>query len=234
MAQKIQLRRDTTANWTAANPILALAEIGVETDTTPVKLKIGNGSSAWNSLPYLVTSATVVNGSVTNANLTDVSTATFKARVTAGIGSPEDINGTQATSLLNVVTSALKGLAPASGGGTANFLRADGTWAAPVANIGLPAVTKTTTTSTLSQADSGTTALYTNAALVTITIPTGLTIGSYFVLVSLGVGGLTIGTTTGLTFANNYTPKKSITQGESLYVEVTETNTITIIGGTAL
>jgi len=33
----------------------------------------------------------------------------------------------------NTFTSSLKGLAPASGGGTANFLRADGSWAAPTA-----------------------------------------------------------------------------------------------------
>jgi hypothetical protein len=37
--------------------------------------------------------------------------------------------GTQSTALLDVFTSSLKGLAPASGGGTTNFLRADGTWA---------------------------------------------------------------------------------------------------------
>ena len=35
------------------------------------------------------------------------------------------------TAQLNVFSSSLKGLAPASGGGTSNFLRADGTWAAP-------------------------------------------------------------------------------------------------------
>lgn len=35
------------------------------------------------------------------------------------------------TALLNVFTSALKGLVPASGGGTTNFLRADGAWVAP-------------------------------------------------------------------------------------------------------
>ena len=35
------------------------------------------------------------------------------------------------TALLDTVTSGAKGLAPASGGGTTNFLRADGTWAAP-------------------------------------------------------------------------------------------------------
>lgn len=35
------------------------------------------------------------------------------------------------TALLDVASAALKGLAPASGGGTTNFLRADMTWAAP-------------------------------------------------------------------------------------------------------
>jgi hypothetical protein len=41
------------------------------------------------------------------------------------------MTGTQATALLDTFTSSLKGLAPSSGGGTTNFLRADGTWAAP-------------------------------------------------------------------------------------------------------
>lgn len=35
------------------------------------------------------------------------------------------------TATANVATAALKGLAPASGGGVVNFLRADLTWAAP-------------------------------------------------------------------------------------------------------
>lgn len=47
---KIQHRRDTAANWTSTNPTLAAGEIGVETDT--LKNKIGDGSTAWNSLVY--------------------------------------------------------------------------------------------------------------------------------------------------------------------------------------
>jgi hypothetical protein len=39
----------------------------------------------------------------------------------------------QATALLNLFGASLKGLAPASGGGTTNFLRADGAWAQPAA-----------------------------------------------------------------------------------------------------
>ena len=50
MAQQIQLRRDTAANWTTANPTLANGEMGLETDTR--KMKIGNGTSAWNTLGY--------------------------------------------------------------------------------------------------------------------------------------------------------------------------------------
>lgn len=50
MAQQIQLRRDTAANWTAANPVLAQGEVGLEYDTG--KLKTGNGTQTWNQLLY--------------------------------------------------------------------------------------------------------------------------------------------------------------------------------------
>jgi len=50
MATRIQLRRDTAANWTSANPILASGEPGYETDT--VKYKIGDGVTAWSGLDY--------------------------------------------------------------------------------------------------------------------------------------------------------------------------------------
>lgn len=51
MADTIQLRRDTAANWVTANPVLADGEIGIETDTR--KRKCGNGTTAWNSLSYM-------------------------------------------------------------------------------------------------------------------------------------------------------------------------------------
>ena len=56
---RMQQRRDTGANWTATNPILAAGEIGVETDTTPQRFKIGNGSAAWSSLAYTGTVSSV-------------------------------------------------------------------------------------------------------------------------------------------------------------------------------
>lgn len=50
MAVKIKLRRDTAANWTSTNSVLAAGELGIETDT--LKIKIGNGTSAWTALGY--------------------------------------------------------------------------------------------------------------------------------------------------------------------------------------
>lgn len=50
MATRIQLRRGTAAEWTAANPTLAVGELGLETDTE--QFKIGTGSTAWNALAY--------------------------------------------------------------------------------------------------------------------------------------------------------------------------------------
>ncbi len=50
MATIIQKRRDTAANWTTVDPILALGEEGFETDS--LKTKIGDGTTAWTSLPY--------------------------------------------------------------------------------------------------------------------------------------------------------------------------------------
>jgi len=55
MATRMQQRRGTAAQWTAANPILAAGEIGFETDTS--RFKMGNGSSNWASLTYFSNTA---------------------------------------------------------------------------------------------------------------------------------------------------------------------------------
>lgn len=47
--ERLRLRADTAANWTAANPVLGLHEPARETDTG--KLKVGDGVTAWADLP---------------------------------------------------------------------------------------------------------------------------------------------------------------------------------------
>ena len=50
MANRIQLRRDGAQQWANVNPILAQGELGIEIDTS--RIKIGDGVTAWNSLKY--------------------------------------------------------------------------------------------------------------------------------------------------------------------------------------
>ncbi len=86
MAVQIQMRRDTAAAWTAANPVLAAGEMGLETDTT--YYKIGNGSTAWTSLAYgayngvpndaSITAAKLASDAVTTAKILDANVTTAK------------------------------------------------------------------------------------------------------------------------------------------------------------
>lgn len=68
MADIIQIRRDTAANWTSANPTLAQGELGVELDTS--KIKVGDGSTAWTSLGYLINTTDYATYSDATANFT--------------------------------------------------------------------------------------------------------------------------------------------------------------------
>jgi hypothetical protein len=52
MATRIQVRRGTSSQWTNANPTPEPGEIGWESNTN--KFKIGDGSTAWDDLPYFV------------------------------------------------------------------------------------------------------------------------------------------------------------------------------------
>jgi hypothetical protein len=74
---------------------------------------------------------TIATNAVTFPKMTNVGTSVILGRITGGTGNIESLSGTQATTLLDVFTTGLQGVVPASGGGTTNFLRADNTWAAP-------------------------------------------------------------------------------------------------------
>ena len=58
LTAKIQLRRDTSTNWTANNPILAAGEVAFTSDvfytgTDQQRFKIGDGVQTWSQLDYV-------------------------------------------------------------------------------------------------------------------------------------------------------------------------------------
>lgn len=61
---RMQQRYDTAANWASVNPVLLPGEFGFESDT--LKFKLGDGTTAWNSLNYIEInpSSIEVNGDV--------------------------------------------------------------------------------------------------------------------------------------------------------------------------
>lgn len=74
---------------------------------------------------------TIANDAVTNAKAANMATSTIKGRVTAGTGDPQDLTGTQATTLLDTFTATLKGLVPPPTTATGKYLEDDGTWSTP-------------------------------------------------------------------------------------------------------
>lgn len=61
----IQVRRQSSAAFTVENPVLARGEPGLETDTK--KVKYGDGTTAWNDLPYAGAASSHSHGNITNS-----------------------------------------------------------------------------------------------------------------------------------------------------------------------
>jgi hypothetical protein len=92
MTTRIKLRRDTAANWTANDPVLALGEAGY--DTTNNELRVGDGTTVWSGLD-------AIGGGISNA----VAIAPeFGPAVT--FARPEDVN-TTATNAVDVIDTGL-------------------------------------------------------------------------------------------------------------------------------
>lgn len=90
---KIAIRNDTASNWTSANPTLLKGEIGIEIDTS--QLKIGDGTTAWNDLDYFGGYITdILQNYMTKADYAGTQDGyVAKAEVADKLTNPVTING---------------------------------------------------------------------------------------------------------------------------------------------
>lgn len=114
--ERRQLAYDTAANWTAQNPILAMAEIGYETDTG--KQKIGNGATAWNSLAYGAdaSKSPVAGPGSSQAFAVGPLTVTGNITGTGGFASDDSTSNAKRLQLTNVTAIGILGIEGAAGG----------------------------------------------------------------------------------------------------------------------
>lgn len=140
----------------------------------------GNVSSfsAGNLSPLFTTNvATPTTTPALSFALNNAGAHTWFGNNTASSTAPAFLTSTQLTADLDVFTSGLKGLAPPSGGGTVNYLRADGTWATPP-GTSIGTVTSVSTTSAPAWLSSSW-ATATTTPAQTIGTPTGLTANQF-------------------------------------------------------
>ena len=110
-------------NGAAAGTATSVPFSGITTATnSTATMTVGTGATVNRS-----------GSGVIDANQVNSATIPASATLTGTNGGNQFISQTAAvaTAFLNLFTNVLQGLVPASGGGTTNFLRADGTWAAP-------------------------------------------------------------------------------------------------------
>lgn len=149
----------------------------------------------------------------TGTLLKDVSQVTLAQLPTLGAntalgsiagGTPIALTTTQFTTLCNIFSTSLSGCVPGSGGGTANFLRADGAWAAP------PPPSTTTITIGTTTITSGTPngLLYDNGGVVG-----NLASGNSGVLITSAGGLPSISSTLPSAVQNNITATGVLTSG---------------------
>lgn len=110
--------------------------LGALTATYPHALNIPSCPSSNNALGYALGSGFLCN-TISSSGTPGGSSGNIQYNNAGAFGGLTD---TQLTTHINPFTSLLSGAAPASGGGTSNFLRGDGTWAAPPGGGTLPYV----------------------------------------------------------------------------------------------
>lgn len=135
------LGRDTASNGdpeeiTVGGGLEFTGSGGIQRSALTGAINAGAGASNTALSDEAVQTEHVANNAISLAKLQDINADRVLGRVTSGSGDPEELTGSQVTALLSVFSDSAQGVVPASGGGTSNFLRADGTWASPPAGEG--------------------------------------------------------------------------------------------------
>lgn len=97
---QIQLRRAAASSWTSVNPILALGEVGIETDTR--KLKVGDGSTQWSGLSYITIAWSDVTGKPT---VIASGSTEAEARTAIGLGNVDNTSDSTKNSATATLTN---------------------------------------------------------------------------------------------------------------------------------
>jgi hypothetical protein len=182
------------------------------------------------------------------ADLPSISTLTLLGNNTGGSSVPIALTVAQVNLILPVFTSTLNGLVPFSGGGTTNYLRADGTWDAPPGTIN---GTVTTVSIVSTNGFAGTVANATTTPAITLTTSiTGILKGNFTAIsqaavgtdYSAGTSALATGilkstTTTGaltIAVAADFPTLNQNTSGTAANITATSNSTLTTLSALSL
>ena len=210
MPAVIQVKRGTASSWTSANTVLAAGEIGFETDTK--KMKVGDGSTAWNSLSYTATDGDIsgvtagtglsgggTSGAVTLSLSTPVSVAnggtgitSFGTGIATWLGTPSSANLAAAVTDETGSGALVFGTSPTI---------SSGTFSDAVIRQPLATPTFSANAYTLALSDQGDILLASNGSTAgTISVPTNATVafptGTQITIIQTGSEQLTISATT--------------------------------------
>jgi hypothetical protein len=104
--ERIKVRRDTAANWVAANPLLGSGEFGLETDTG--RGKYGNGATRWNEIAtYHVAPSSETGRSLMGAASGADARTLLGAEVAGSASAAQAAAAADATTKANAVNTAL-------------------------------------------------------------------------------------------------------------------------------
>jgi hypothetical protein len=242
---QIQIRRGTAAQWTSANPTLAVGEFGYESDTG--KFKIGTGSTAWTSLSYqgagTVTSITAGTG-LSGGTISSSGTIAIDSTVATLSGSQTLTNKTLTTPVISSISNSGTVTIPTGSVTLATLTGTETLTNKTLTNViytqALLTPSFTSNAYTLVLGDQGDILLASNGSTAgTISIPTNASVafptGTQITIIQTGSGQLTIqaassGTTTVNSTGVTATAPKLRAQNSSATCIKTNTDTWYVVG----